>query len=60
MDVLNGSDERIQKLKEIGRGRLNYFRMASLQGKLKDIDGWLRSGIWANIRTGWPSPTSVF
>ena len=36
-------DERIQKLKEITRGWLNYFRMANLHGKLKDMDGWLRN-----------------
>jgi len=36
-------DERIQKLKEIHRGWINYFRMASLTGKLKDLDGWLRN-----------------
>ena len=32
-------DERIQKLKEITKGWLNYFRMASIQVKLKDMDG---------------------
>ncbi|HBL77813.1 MAG: group II intron reverse transcriptase/maturase [Bacteroidetes bacterium GWF2_42_66] len=36
-------DERIEKLKEITRGWLNYFRIASLQGKLKEMDGWLRN-----------------
>ena len=36
-------DERIQKLNEIQRGWLNYFRMASIQGKLLDVDGWLRN-----------------
>jgi len=36
-------DERIQKLKEITPGRLNYFRMESLHGKLKEMDGWLRN-----------------
>jgi RNA-directed DNA polymerase len=34
-------DERIQKLKETSQGWLNYFRMASIQGKLKELDGWL-------------------
>jgi len=45
-------DERVQKLIEIGRGWLNYFRMASIQGKLKELDGWLRNRlrycIWHN------------
>jgi len=36
-------DERIQKLKEITRGWLNYFRMDSIQVKLKEMDGWLRN-----------------
>ncbi len=34
--------ERISKLKEVGRGWVNYFRMASIHGKLKDLDSWLR------------------
>ena len=29
-------DERIQKLREISQGWLNYFRMASIHGKLKE------------------------
>jgi group II intron reverse transcriptase/maturase len=45
-------NERIQKLKEIYRGWLNYFRMASIQCKLKELDGWLRNRlrycIWHN------------
>ena len=35
--------ERIHKLKEIQRGWLNYFRMASIQSKLKEIDSWIRN-----------------
>ena len=31
-------DERIAKLKEIQRGWVNYFRMGSIQAKLKEID----------------------
>jgi hypothetical protein len=34
-------EERIVKLKEIQRGWVNYFRMASLTGKLKDPNGRL-------------------
>ncbi|MEJ7677419.1 MAG: group II intron maturase-specific domain-containing protein [Segetibacter sp.] len=34
--------ERIAKLKEVGRGWLNYFRMASITGKLKNLDSWIR------------------
>jgi hypothetical protein len=44
--------ERIAKLKEIGRGWVNYFRMASIHGKLKDLDSWVRNRlrycIWHN------------
>jgi hypothetical protein len=34
-------DERIQKLNEIQRGWVNNFRMASIYGKLKELDGWM-------------------
>ena len=44
--------ERMTKLKEVGRGWVNYFRMASIHGKLKDLDGWVRNRlrycIWHN------------
>jgi len=36
-------DERITRINEVQRGWLGYFRMASIQGKLKDLDGWLRN-----------------
>lgn len=35
--------ERIQKLNELQRGWLGYFRMASIQDKLKELDGWVRN-----------------
>ena len=34
-------DERIYRLKEVQRGWLGYYRIASIQGKLKELDGWL-------------------
>jgi len=49
-------DERIQKLKETTEGWLNYFRMASIQGKLKDIDGWLRNRLRYCIWHNWKKP----
>ena len=36
-------DERIEKLGEVQRGWLNAFRMASVQSKLAELDGWLRN-----------------
>lgn len=36
-------DERIQKLKEVQRGWINNFRLASIYQKIRDIDGWLRN-----------------
>lgn len=45
-------DERIEKLGEVTRGWLNYFRMASLQVKLKDIDGWIRNRLRYCIWSG--------
>ena len=48
----SGITERIAKLKEVGRGWVNYFRMASIHGKLKDLDSWVRNRlrycIWHN------------
>jgi group II intron reverse transcriptase/maturase len=35
--------ERISKLKQVQRGWVNYFRMASIGGKLKELDSWLRN-----------------
>jgi group II intron reverse transcriptase/maturase len=35
--------ERVEKLIEVQRGWVNYFRMASIRQKLKDIDSWLRN-----------------
>jgi hypothetical protein len=36
-------DERIPGLKTVQRGWLNYFRLASMWGKLRDVDGWVRN-----------------
>src|SRR3954471_22761298 len=48
--------ERIDKLKEVGRGWLNYFRMASITGKLKDLDSWIRNRLRYCIWTDWKKP----
>jgi RNA-directed DNA polymerase len=49
-------NERIQKLKEIAQGWLNYFRMASIQGKLKELDGWVRNRLRYCIWHNWKKP----
>ncbi len=51
-----GFDERIQKLKETCHGWINYFRLASIQGKLKDLDGWIRNRIRYCIWHNWKKP----
>jgi group II intron reverse transcriptase/maturase len=48
--------ERIQKLKETAEGWLNYFRMASIQGKINDLDGWLRNRLRYCIWHYWKKP----
>jgi RNA-directed DNA polymerase len=49
-------DERIQKLKEVCRGWLEYFRIASIQIKLKHLDGWLRNRLRYCIWHHWKKP----
>lgn len=48
--------ERIRKLKEVQRGWINYFRIGSIYGKLKDLDGWLRNRLRYCIWTDWKKP----
>lgn len=49
-------DERIQRLKELQRGWLGYFRMASIHSKLKDLDGWIRNRLRYCIWHFWKKP----
>jgi RNA-directed DNA polymerase len=49
-------DERVAKLKEVQRGWLNYFRMASIQSKLKELDSWLRNRLRYCIWEDWKKP----
>jgi len=37
--------ERMSKLLSVQRGWINYFKFASMQGKLIELDGWLRNRI---------------
>jgi hypothetical protein len=52
-------EERIRKINEIQRGWLNYFRGTSIQGKLRDIDGWLRNRLRYCIWTDWKNPERI-
>jgi RNA-directed DNA polymerase len=49
-------DERITKLKEVQRGWLNYFRMASITGKLGTLDSWVRNRLRYCIWKDWKKP----
>ncbi|WP_425568090.1 reverse transcriptase domain-containing protein [Snuella lapsa] len=46
-------DERIGKLNLLIRGWVNYFKPASIQGKLKKLDEWLRNRIRYCIWHDW-------
>lgn len=48
--------ERIRQLKEVQRGWVNYFRIGSIYGKLKDTDSWLRNRLRYCIWHHWKKP----
>src|SRR3954470_23236583 len=48
--------QRIHKLKEVCRGWLNYFRMASIVGRLKDLDSWVSNRLLCCIWHDWKKP----
>ena len=49
-------DQRIAKLKTVYQGWINYFRMASMQTKLKELDAWLRNRLRYCIWEDWKKP----
>ena len=49
-------DERIIKINETARGWINYYRMASIQSKIKTLDGWLRNRLRYCIWHHWKKP----
>jgi RNA-directed DNA polymerase len=49
-------DERIQRIKEVQRGWLGYYRIASIQLKLYNLDGWLRNRLRYCIWHHWKKP----
>jgi len=48
--------ERTRQLKEVQRGWVNYFRLASLVGKLRTIDSWVRNRLRYCIWKDWKKP----
>jgi group II intron reverse transcriptase/maturase len=48
--------ERITRLRTIQRGWLNYFRLASMWGKLREVDGWVRNRLRYCIWKDWKKP----
>ena len=51
-------DERVQKIKVIQRGWINNFRLANIQGKLNELDGWLRNRLRYCIWHHWNRATA--
>jgi RNA-directed DNA polymerase len=49
-------NERIQRTKEVQRGWLGYYRIASIQVKLKDLDSWVRNRLRYCIWHYWKKP----
>ena len=49
-------EERLQKINEVQRGWLNYFRGTSIKGKLLNFDGWLRNRLRYCIWHDWKKP----
>lgn len=49
-------DERIQRIKEVQRGWLGYYRMANILVKLKEVDSWVRNRLRYCIWHNWKKP----
>ena len=49
-------DERIDKINQVTRGWVNYFKYASIKQKLIEVDGWLRNRLRYCIWTDWKKP----
>jgi group II intron reverse transcriptase/maturase len=49
-------DERIEKITEVSRGWVNYFKYASINQKLIEVDGWLRNRLRYCIWHDWKKP----
>ena len=49
-------DERIQRINWLIRGWINYFKLASIQAKLKKLEEWLRNRLRYCIWHHWKKP----
>jgi len=48
--------ERLNKLEDITRGWVNYYRFANIVGKLRDLDTWVRNRLRYCIWKHWKKP----
>jgi len=49
-------DERVHRLKEIQRGWVGYYRLATIKSKLEDLDRWVRHRLKGCIWHHWKKP----
>ena len=49
-------DERIQRINWLIRGWINYFKLGSIQSKLKKLEEWLRNRLRYCIWHDWKKP----
>ena len=49
-------DERIARLNRLLTGWINYFKLANMYGKLRDIDVWIRRRLRGCIWHDWKKP----
>lgn len=49
-------EERINRINQLIRGWINYFKLASIQGKLKKLEEWLRNRLRYCIWHDWKKP----
>lgn len=49
-------EERIQRINRLVRGWINYFKLASIQAKLKKLEEWLRNRLRYCIWHHWKKP----
>jgi hypothetical protein len=54
--ILASFDERIARLNLLQTGWINYFKLANMYGKLRDIDVWIRRRLRGCIWHDWKKP----